>query len=123
MAQIFVPLTADLIEEGGFLENVDTELQSLQRVLVDFVRKHGKKAEKAVAKLTIEIKIQAANVDANAFSITTAMKCSVPKRPESISLAIGDDEGNLLVRETGSDKTRPQQGKLFPTQGSGIANE
>jgi hypothetical protein len=123
MAQIFVPLKANLIDEGEFIENVDAELQALQKQLWDFVKKYELKAEKSVAELTIKVKIMAANVESNAFSITTSMSTKVPKRPDSISLAIGDDEGNLLVREMGSDKTRPEQGKLFKTHGSGTETE
>lgn len=121
MATTFVPLSASLIDEGEFIENLDKELAALQKTLAAYVKEHGDKADKAVAKLSIEISLKVQNVEGEAYSITTAMKTTVPKRPSTVSLAIGgiDDDGSatLFVRQDGSDESRPEQGKLFKTHG------
>jgi hypothetical protein len=123
LATTFVPLSASLIDEGAFLENVNKELESLQRSLVAFVKEHGDKAHKASASLGISIELKLQNVESEAYSITTSMKSSIPKRPASVSLAIGgegeDGQATLFVRQEGSDETTPIQGKLFKTHGQG----
>ena len=121
MATTFVPLSSELIDEGEFIENLDKELAALQKTLASYVKEHGAKAEKAVAKLSIEISIKVQNTESEAYSITTAMKTTIPKRPATVSLAIGgiadDGSATLFVRRDGSDETRPEQGKLFKTHG------
>ena len=121
MATTFVPLNASLIDEGEFVQNLDKELAALQKTLAAYVKEHGDKADKAVAKLSVEISLKVQNVEGEAYSITTAMKTTIPKRPATVSLAIGgiDDDGSatLFVRQDGSDETRPEQGKLFKTHG------
>ena len=120
-ATTFVPLKAELIDEGEFLQNVDAELEELQKKLIEFVTLHEHKALKAEASLTITIKLKAANIDDEIYTIATQMKSSVPKRPMSMSVAMGGEDQagklTLLVRQEGSDETRPEQGKLFPTKG------
>jgi len=118
--QTFVPLTAELIDEGGFLESLNTELLALQSALVEFVEKHGAKAIKAAAEL--ELKIKLVNLESGGYSISSQMKSTTPKRPVTVSIAVsGETESGakaLFVRCTGSDETPPQQGKLFKTHGS-----
>jgi hypothetical protein len=120
-ASVFVPLSAALIDEGEFLENLDIELADLQQVLAKYVAQHGEKALKAVAKLQIEIQLKVENVESDAYSVKTSIKSVQPKRPASVSMAIGgrDDDGKLalFVREMGSDESTPAQGKLFQTKG------
>jgi len=122
MAMTYVPLKSSLIDEGEFSQNVDIELASIQKALLDFVRQHKEKALGATAKLSIDIVLKVHSVEANAYTITTSMKSSVPKRPASMSIAIGgtdvDDAGQMYVRDTGSDRDHPQQGKLFKTLGN-----
>lgn len=122
-ASVFVPLSSQLIDEGEFLQNLDIELADLQQVLAKYVEQHGEKALKAVAKLQIEITLKVENVESDAYSVKTSIKSVQPKRPASVSMAIGgrDDDGKLalFVREMGSDESPPAQGKLFQTKGHG----
>lgn len=118
----FVPLTSALIDEGEFLQNLDLELADIQHVLAKYVELHKDKAHKAVAKLSIEIAIRVESVESEAYSVKTSIKSTPPKRPSSVSMAIGgtDDNGNLtlFVRDLGSDESSPIQGKLFRTNGT-----
>lgn len=125
MATQYVPLTPALIDEGLFIEDMNQELASLQSGLVQFLKQYGEKAEKAVAKLTIEIALKVENVnDEGAYSIKTTMKATLPKRPASVSIAMGgvDDHDRmaLFVRKTGSDSDTPKQAKLATRDGRTI---
>lgn len=123
MATTFVPLSLDLIQEGQFVLDINTDLQELQRKLIQYVNKHGDAATKAKGKLTIEILIGCANPEQEAYGIVTTITQSLPKRPPKASLAMSgeDQDGNLvlLVRNSGSDESNPEQGKLFKTHGEG----
>lgn len=123
----FVPLTGQLIDEGEFLGDLNVELAELQEAIVKYCRLHGQKAKGAVAALDIKLAIRVENVDDEAYSVRVSMKATHPKRPASISLAMGgtDDDGNLalFVRTAGGDKTEPRQGKLFTQRGAVIDPE
>ena len=122
----FVPLTADLIDEGEFLADLDDELQALQQVLTTYAKSHGDKALKAKAKLSIDIELSIQSVDDGAYAVKTTMKSMHPKRPASISLAIAGatDTGQmaLFVRKSGSDVDDPRQQKLSTRDGRTIAD-
>lgn len=126
-ASKFVPLTGQLIDEGEFLGDLNLELSELQQAIVKYCRTHGEKAKGAVACLDIKIAIGVAKVDDEAFSVKVSMKATHPKRPATVSLAMGgtDDDGNLalFVRAAGGDKTEPRQGKLFTQRGAVIDPE
>lgn len=118
----FVPLDPTLIDEGMFLEDLAAELTALQEALALFRKQYGDKAEKAVAKLTVEIALKVENCeDEGAYSVKTTMKTTQPKRPASVSIAIGgvDDSGKqtLFVRRAGSDGNHPKQMKLATRNG------
>ncbi len=117
----FVPLTADLIDEGQFLNDLDQELAEVQQAISVFRKAYGEKAKDAKAKLTIEIEVKVENVDENFYSIKTTMKATHPKRPASVSIAMGgaDDDGKmaLFVRQSGSDDEHPKQLKLATRNG------
>jgi len=120
----FVPLNSRLIDEGEFLGDVDQELRELQVAISKFRRLYGEKAKDAKAKLTIEIEVKIEDCDEDAYSIKTTMKATHPKRPASVSIAMGgeteDGELALFVRTAGSDKTTPRQGKMFTQSGRTI---
>jgi hypothetical protein len=123
----FVPLTPELIDEGLFLEDMSQELAALQEQLATFKKQYGEKSEKAVAKLTIEISLKIENIeDEGAYSVKTTMKATAPKRPASVSIAIGgrDDDNKmaLFVRKSGSDESSPKQLKLATRNGK-IVNQ
>ena len=124
MATAFVPLSVMLIDEGEFLGDLDLELQDLQEAVAKFRRVYGEKAKGAKAKLTIDIEIAIEDVDDDAYSVKTSMKATHPKRPASVSIAMGGetDDGKLalFVRKSGSDKTSPKQGKLATRDGRTI---
>ena len=124
MATAFVPLTGQLIDEGEFIGDLNLELAELQDAIVKYCRLHGEKAKGAVAALDIKIAIKVENVDDQAYSVKTSIKATHPKRPASISLAMGGtgDDGKqaLFVRKSGSDESNPRQMKLATKDGRAI---
>lgn len=127
MADKFVPLTGQLLDEGEFMRDVNAELQDLQHALIMFVRQYREKAESATAKLQVEIAVKCESVDSEAFSIKCSMKATHPKRPSSVSMAMAgesDDAGKmvLFVRASGSDDMHPKTGKLFTRDGRNIVD-
>jgi hypothetical protein len=117
----FVPLTCDLIDEGEFLTDLNQELAEIQQAISAFRKQYGEKAKDAKAKLTIDIEVKVENVDENFYSVKTTMKATHPKRPASVSIAMGgaDDDGKmaLFVRQSGSDDEHPRQMKLATRNG------
>lgn len=127
MATQFVPLTGQLIDEGAFLGDLNLELGDLQDAIVKYCRLHGEKSKGAVAKLQVEIAVKVENPDDQGYSIKTSIKAVHPKRPASVSLAMGgtNDDGKqaLFVRKSGSDGTSPRQLKLSTRDGRTIDSE
>jgi hypothetical protein len=124
----FVPLELNLISEGVFVEDINDELQDLQTKLALFHRTYGEAATKATAKLMIEVVLRVENADAEgAFSIKTGIKSVLPKRPSTVSIAIGgvneDHKLALFVRSSGSDESHPKQLKLSTQDGRIIDQE
>lgn len=113
----FLPLTLELIEEGQFVEDFESELAHAQRALIAFVKRHGGSAKGAKAEVNVKITIGAGDIESQVYSITSAIKTTIPRRLTGLSSAIQDfcDDGTetLFVRETGSDDGDPRQGKLF----------
>jgi hypothetical protein len=126
MATQFVPLTGQLIDEGEFLGDLNLELAELQNAIVQFCRLHGEKSKGAVGKLQVEIAIKVENPDDQGYSVKTTMKSVQPKRPATVSLAMGGtgDDGRqaLFVRKSGSDDTQPRQMKLATKDGRAIVD-
>lgn len=120
-ATTFVPLRSRLIDEGEFMTDLDLELIDLQTAVLAFCKQHGEKAKDAKGKLVVEIEVKCENTDDNVFSIKTSMKATHPKRPASVSMAMGgtDDDGKLalFVRKSGSDDDHPRQLKLSTKNG------
>lgn len=123
----FVPLSARLIDEGTFLDDLDAELGDLQEAVAKFRRMYGSSSKGAKAKLTVEIELKVEDTDDDAYSVKTSMKATHPKRPASVSIAMGGetDDGKmaLFVRASGSDHSDPRQGKLSTQDGRVIDPE
>ncbi|MCC7334413.1 MAG: hypothetical protein IT422_04935 [Pirellulaceae bacterium] len=123
----FVPLTGQLVDEGVFLQDLNMELADLQDRIVKYVEQFGDNALKAVAKLDIQVALKVENTDDKAFSVKTTIKTTMPKRPASVSMAMGgvDDGGKmaLFVRSSGSDEVHPRQMKLATRDGRVIDPE
>jgi hypothetical protein len=127
-ASQFVPLELGLINEGVFVQDINEELKDLQTKLAIFHRQYGEAAEKATAKLTVEIALRVESAESDgAFSIKTGIKSSLPKRPATVSIAIGgvgeDHKLALFVRSSGSDEQHPRQLKLATQDGRIIDQE
>lgn len=121
----FVPLTLELIDEGTFLADVNEEVADVQDQMAKFRKQYGPKSAKAKGKLTIELEFSVeGDGEEDAFAVKSSIKTSLPKKPASVSLAMGgeteDGKLALFVRTSGSDKTHPQQLKLATQDGKAI---
>lgn len=124
MATRLVPLTADLIDEGQFLQDINEDLRELQEKMAMFRRTYGSASAGAKGKLVIELEFKIENVDDDAYSLKSLIKTTHPKRPANVSLALGGegDDGKLalFVRQSGSDSDSPEQMKLATRDGRTI---
>jgi hypothetical protein len=124
MATKFKPLTIDLIDEGEFLNELNADLHKLQGKLVEFMQKHKANAKNALGVLTIKVKMKCIDPDNGMFSVKAATQIQQPNRPPSETLAMAEEndagEPALFVRNTGSSKAPPQQGKLTTNRGEVI---
>lgn len=120
----FVPLTVDLIDEGEFQDDFNAELKSLQIALAKFRRQWGEKSKGAKAVLAVKITLSVESHDDGAYAIKTSIESKIPKRPDTVSLAIeGQDQNDslaLFVRTSGSDRDDPRQSKLATRDGRTI---
>lgn len=123
-ATVMKPLTIDMIDEGMFVENLNEELKELQRGLLLYARQHGDDADKAVAKLGVQIALKVESASDGVCSIICQIVPVLPKRPPSVSMAMSgtDDEGNLCLfaRASGTDDSDPRQLKLATKDGRDI---
>lgn len=123
----YAPLELGLIDEGRFVQQANTDLLDMQRRLLDFVKQHGPDAEKAKAKLTIEVTLVCESPEYEMFSIKAQTKMSLPARPANVTAAIADEDddgkASLFVRRSGSDDVTPRQTKLCTKAGETIDTE
>jgi hypothetical protein len=117
MATTFVPLELGLISEGVFLDRVNHALAELQAGMESFRTEHKDSSQGAKAKLTVEVELVVVDSKDGGYGIKASYKTSLPKHPAETSLAVAgesqDGRPSLLVRQTGSDRDSPRQGKLF----------
>jgi hypothetical protein len=122
--RVFTPLDLSLVEEGRFIEQANADLMECQRRLLAFRKEYGDKAEKAKAKLQIEVTLVCENPEEELFTIKALTKTSMPSRPASVSVAMAaegeDGEPCLFVRNSGSDAETPRQSKLATDDGRPI---
>ena len=127
MERKYAPLELALIEEGQFIDRINSDLSHIQQDLLSFVEEHADRAKGAKAVLTIQITLACENPTDGGYSIKALTKKTVPNRPASVSLCFGDekDDGtpSLFVRKSGSDESIPQQGKLATDAGKTIDQE
>jgi hypothetical protein len=118
----YEPLTLGLIDEGRFLQLANEDLLNLQAQLATYVAQHKERADKAKAKLIIEVTLCVEKAEGDMFSVKALTKTTLPNRPPSVSFARGDETQDgvpcLGVRKgMGSDKTDPTQGKFCTDDG------
>ena len=120
----YQPLALGLVDEGRLIVRANADLLDVQHRLMKYVAKHGKLAAKAVAKLQIEVSLRVENPNEAVISVKAGTKVTLPNRPASVTLAIGDEDdagnGRLFVRKSGSDATTPRQGKFCTDDGERI---
>lgn len=119
----FETLTLELINQGGFLEDGNAELDRLQETFVKFIREYD--GCKASAKLTLEVNL---NYDPKAgkeaVAVVGKMKTTMPARPPTHTTAIAgqrdDDKDSLFVHVAGSRADSPRQDVLCTDRGEPI---
>lgn len=121
MADPFVELSLDQIEEGVFLDEANLELMRMQAALLKYIRKYGEdKAAGASGELTMKVNLKA--VAGGGFAITTKVTTKTPGRPDGTSLAIPGEsqttgEEVLFTRPSGSTTGNPRQRVLATRDG------
>lgn len=121
MADPFVELSLDQIEEGVFLEEANMELMRMQGALLKHIRKYGEdKTEGTTGELTMKVNLKL--VAGGGFAITTKVTAKTPGRPDGTSLAIPGEsqttgEEVLFTRPSGSTSGNPRQRVLATRDG------
>lgn len=113
----FAPLSLELINEGLFMERVNASLLDMQQGLERFRVEHKEGAQKARAKLSIEVELVVVDHQDGGYGIKATYKSVLPRHPASTSMAMAgetqDGRPALMVRQSGSDRDSPRQNKLF----------
>jgi hypothetical protein len=126
MKRVKVPLNLGLIDEGRFILLADRDLARLQETLLAYAAEHGAAADGAKAKLAIEITLAVDNADQGVYTVKGTTKVSIPARPASVTLAIGEESSEgprLFVNRSGSSAASPAQGKFATDDGRTIDPE
>ena len=123
-ASQFVPLEAELIDEGRFMDNLNTAIRSAQGELRAHARKWGEKAKKAKAKVNIEIMFICLEPDTDSFGVSASIKRTIPAVPPTATVLIGGEDQTgadaLFCRKSGSTEDHPAQSKLATKDGRTI---
>lgn len=113
----FQPVTLELIEEGNLLQDLNAELDRVQRQLCHYVDKHGSKAEKASASVSLKVTLRCESIEDYRYSIKGEVGSKLPNRPPRLSLAmqLEDEPGQpcLFARAPGTSETHPRQSTIF----------
>lgn len=122
----FVPLNLALVDEGQFLIDAEVNFRQAQSTMIEYAKKHGGLATGSVSVLTLKIKIKCEDGDKTEFSVKASSSMSVPTQPESVGLALADEEQDgtpaLFVRNSGASKTPPAQG-IITTRDGRVVNQ
>jgi hypothetical protein len=114
----YVPLKAELIEEGNFFQNINGALLKAQNQFITMARANKGKCKGMTAKVQATVTLNLESQDDDAFSIKSDIKVAVPVGPPKVTMAMAGDEEDgkpyLFVREQGSSFDTPQQGVLTP---------
>lgn len=124
MGLTMLPLTAELIDEGEMLEELDIELAKAQQLIEAFRKRWEEKSEKAAVELNLRIRMVCIDPTEGMYRTEWDLQTKRPKRPKAVSSAIAsqDDAGKaaLFVRSSGSDDSDPRQLKLSTRDGRTI---
>ena len=122
MATQMVPFSIEKLDEGEFLDDVNTAVLDMQKQLEVFRKTYGDAAHKGKATLTIKLDLEIADATDGAYSIGADFTTKMPKRPKSHSIGLSgetqDGQPAVLVRQSGSDRDDPRQGKFATRDGN-----
>ena len=118
---IFVPLTTDLIDEGGFETDLNKNLANMQEQIIRHARLYGLKAKKAKAVMKAEISLICLDPEQQAFACVAQIKTTLPPVPASASMLMSGQtqtgEDCLFCRQSGSNADNPRQAILSTADG------
>lgn len=119
MANEFVPLSLEKIEEGQFLEDANSALLQLQNILVKHVRRYGDNAKKAKAVLTLKVGLICIDPERDMYAIAANTTTSLPSAPPFTDYLLpgkSEDGSDVLeCRRSGATGDDPRQ-KVFATR-------
>ena len=123
-ASQFVPLEAELIDEGQFMQTLNDALREAQKQLRQHARKWGEKAKKSKAEITVKIAFVCLEPEQDAYGLSSAIKTTLPSAPPAVTMLMGgeDQTGDdaLFCRRSGSSSDHPVQAKLSTKDGRTI---
>jgi len=126
MAHHFATLTLDLIDEGRLAGQLEEKIREAQVAIIDHLDRYGGKAEKAKAKVGLEVQMVCVDPEERTFAVIGQVKISLPKPPQSATLARADRDDDLpvlLVRKSGSTHDNPRQGVLATKDGRTVNSD
>ena len=121
----YKPLTLEMLEEGRLKADLDAKFREAQATLCAYMKKHGDRATKAKATVTLKLVLIATDPEDMLVSVRADLNSTTPTRPPTASAAFIDtaDDGTrvLFARASGSDShPDPRQGKLLTESGEAI---
>ena len=128
MAQHYIALTFPLIDEGRLAQQFEQALEEAQVAIIGHLEQYGEKAQKAKAKVRLDIEMVCLDAGDRMFAIVGQVQTAVPKPPASATLALADQDVDtglplLLVRKSGSTHDSPRQAVLTTTDGRAVDTE
>lgn len=110
-------LKLELIDEGKTKEIIDNHIRRLGKELNALSNKYDIPAENLKGSVEIKIELQAVKDVEDHFVITTEISKKLPKI-KSTGFAVHED-GEILVKKSGSNKLSPNQGSIMDIEGVG----
>jgi hypothetical protein len=108
-----VELTADLIDEGLFLKQLNIKLRKAHRELKEYVDETGDGKAKAVLMCRVELCYDADAEDFIAITHNVGTRIPTPKKKTFVK----ERGGRMLVQPIGSTDSSPDQMSLFDREG------
>jgi hypothetical protein len=126
----YVPVELSLIDEGNFEKQIQLDFAEVQKSLINYIERNGKRIQKGTSKLVIELTVGAAkpkNSDVFSYYVEAKTKKVLPATPPSVSVLLldlnDDNVETLFVAASGGRRDTPQQQILCTQDGRAVDQE